>query len=59
MSADKFYGDADMLVLATDHNVKATGFVRHGLGWLDNPPDLNPITNLWGYCHKEDKKQHN
>ncbi len=60
-SADKLYGDADFIFqqdLAPAHTAKGTKswFNDHGvtvLDWPANPPDLNPIENLWGIVKRK------
>ncbi|KAI4893841.1 hypothetical protein NFI96_024801, partial [Prochilodus magdalenae] len=60
-AADQLYGDADFIFqqdLAPAHSAKATstGFKDHGipvLNWPANPPDLNPIENLWGIVKRK------
>ncbi len=61
LSADKLYGDADFIFqqdLAHAHTAKGTKswFSDHGvtvLDWPANPPDLNPIENLWGIVKRK------
>ncbi len=63
-SADQLFKDADFIFqqdLAPAHTAKSTKswLNDHGVGMLDwraNPPDLNPIENLW-YCQEENEKQ--
>ncbi len=60
-SADKLYGDADFIFqqdLAPAHTANGTKswFNDHGvtvLDWPANPPDLNPIENLWGIVKRK------
>ncbi|KAI2647762.1 Transposable element Tcb2 transposase [Labeo rohita] len=60
-AADQLYGDADFIFqqdLAPAHSAKATStwFKDHGipvLNWAANPPDLNPIENLWGIVKRK------
>ncbi len=60
-SADKFYGDADLICqqdLAPAHTAKGTKswFNDHGvtvLAWPANSTDLKPIENLWGIVKRK------
>ncbi len=60
-SADQLFKDADFIFqqdLAPAHTAKSTKswLNDHGVGVLDwpaNPPDLNPIDNLWGIVKRK------